>query len=95
MSNLNNIKVGDWVKCPFRGFHEDDKLITAKVVAIAPDGVVETEVPFGRFGPWKLFANIYAVKLLPIETFKESNSYLIDLALKTNDKEWFIELTGI
>lgn len=37
---------------------------------------------------------IKGVEPLPLERFDDANNFLVDLALRTNDKKWFKQLTG-
>ena len=83
-----NVNVGDWVE------HDnvigvvgaiDDKHI--KFLPVRHKNGTRYEAP----GVW---INGENKKPLPLESFDDATAFLIDLALMTNDKEWFYELTG-
>ncbi|WP_443081800.1 IDEAL domain-containing protein [Sutcliffiella sp. NC1] len=92
----NNVKIGDWVK----GNSEDGELIIGYVQALdqlergALVKVVSSDYD-GQVGK-SIFLSSRQVKTLPEVNVnnKEQLLNLIDLALATGDKEWFMELSA-
>lgn len=92
----NNVKIGDWVK----GNSEDGELIIGYVQALdqlergALVKVVSSDYD-GQVGK-SIFLSSRHVKTLPEVNVnnKEQLLNLIDLALATGDKEWFMELSA-
>jgi hypothetical protein len=90
------LKIGEWVKVidhdyldGYVGFITDFDLLDEEY-RIRVTRTRKGE-PINRSHKW---VEVASVVLLPIEKYEDDLLALIDLALDTNDTEWFFELTS-
>lgn len=89
------MRVGDWVKIIGTSGNKDRTGYILEVDGFANRFTVIQTVPWAKFEVAKLIKYKADLVLLDKDEVDEVNvDLMIDMALRTRDKEWFMELTS-
>lgn len=96
-STLNKpFQKGDWVTLDGKNVHPKYRGVKAYIEEIGGNSALIQTVNARKNGVFEKHEWVYIESLVaaPIETVNGIENFLIDLALHTNDEQWFKELTN-